>query len=735
MAWSPSASRPLRFRRRHDVFVAPVTYADRRLWSVKDPVSLRYYQLREEEFRIYQLLDRPISLDEIRERFEKEFAPRRISLQHLQSFLGMLHTEGLLIVDAPGQWQPLLEQQKSRSRRQRLEQFSNPLAIRFRGFDPNRLLNLFWPFVRWVFHPVTVTLAILLAISAALLLAVQWQTVAARLPDFEAFFGLRNALLMAVMLGVAKVIHEFGHAFACRRYGGEVPEMGLMFLVFTPCLYVNVSDAWLLPNKWHRIIISSAGMFVEMVLASVCVFLWWFSVPGLLNTLCLNMVFICSVNTVLFNGNPLLRYDGYFVLADWLEVPNLRQQATALVKQKLCWFFLGIHSQNTRFVPEQRRKLIGSYWVLSTVYRLMVLVTILWFVHEVLKPYRLEILAGMLAMLVIGGMIVKPVWTVFKFVRDPWKMREVAVGRLVIRGSAVLGLVALALLTPLPHRVSVPVVVQPADAKRVYVSVGGVLAESRIENGSQVKAGDVLAQLENGELRREIVALEGKLSQQQAKANGLQQLQLIDRTAQPAYNAAKEVLLDLERQLKERNRDYTRLTLVAPATGTILPPAPKEAGNDPGAMPEWTGTPLEERNQFTFLPTGSVLCQIGDPDRLEAVLIIDQADVDRIAAGQRVKLVLDEQPGRILTGQVMELAQIDVKVAPRQLLRHEDLPSRTSADGQTQLVNTSYQARVAFDVPPTLLIGCSGTAYVETASSSLGSRLLRYLNRTFRFEL
>ena len=106
-----------------------------------------------------------------------------------------------------------------------------------------------------------------------------------------------------------------------------------MLLVFTPCLYANVSDSWMLPNKYHRAFIGAAGIYVEAILASIATFIWWFSEPGLLNYLALSVMFICSVSTVLFNGNPLLRFDGYYILMDLLEIPNLRQKATEVMKR------------------------------------------------------------------------------------------------------------------------------------------------------------------------------------------------------------------------------------------------------------------------------------------------------------------------------------------------------------------------------------------------------------------
>ena len=149
-----------------------------------------------------------------------------------------------------------------------------------------------------------------------------------KLPTFHQFFEAKNWIYLGVTLAVTKVIHEFGHGLTCKHFGGECHEMGVMLLVLTPCLYCNVSDSWMLPNKWHRAWIGAAGMYVEIVIASICTFLWWFSEPGLLHQLCLSTMFVCSVSTMMFNANPLLRYDGYYILADLMEIPNLRQKAS-----------------------------------------------------------------------------------------------------------------------------------------------------------------------------------------------------------------------------------------------------------------------------------------------------------------------------------------------------------------------------------------------------------------------
>ena len=729
-----SSSRPLRLRRRRDVRAHPLQYGDRRYWGLKDPVSLKYFQLRDEEYRIFQMLEGPVSLDDIRRMFEEEFAPKRISLPQLQSFLGMLHGEGLLITDARGQAEELLERHTKRTRREFWQQFANPLAIRFRGIDPERFLNWLHPRVAWLLAPVCVVLSFTLLIAALLLVAVQFQTVEARLPDFQAFFGWRNAVLLMIVFAITKILHELGHAVSLRHFGGECHELGVMFLVFTPCLYVNVSDAWMLPGKWHRIAISGAGMYVEMILASIATFLWWFSEPGLLNALCLNIMVICSVTTVLFNGNPLLRYDGYYILADLVEVPNLRQQAGALIKQACGRFFLGTDLENDRVLPGKHRLALMIYAVAAAAYRMFVLATILWFCHEVLKPYRLEVLARMLAIVTVGGLLIGPAIRMVKFLKDPLRAQDVNWSRLFVRGGLMLaGLAGLSLI-PLPHTVKTAAILQPKDATRIYVAVDGTLQDA-IAPGTHVEPGDTLGELHNLDLQKEVIETRGKIQEQRLKLQNLKLSQRADPKAKAQIPAAEQALADLQKRLAEREENARRLTITAPVAGTVLPPAFQEEAASEGELARWSGSPLDPRNLNGFLETGTLFCLIGDAQNIEALLIIDQGDVQFVRPGQTVRLRLDERPGEILTGTVKDVAQIDLKVTPRELFQHEDLPTRINEQGRPELVSTSYQARVEFDSHDvTFSAGSTGTAKIETAPQSLAARLSRYLSRTFRLD-
>src|SRR5207247_2206343 len=187
-----------------------------------------------------------------------------------------------------------------------------------------------WFFSLWFF---AVALSVMFA--AILLVTTHFETFRDKLPSYHEFFSFSTVFYLWISLGVVKVIHEFGHGLSCKKFGGEVHEMGLLFLVFSPCMYCNVSDSWMIPSKWKRIVISSAGIYVELLIAALATFVWW-NTPNqpFVNNLSLSLMIVCSVSTVVFNANPLMRYDGYYVLADWIEIPNLRERSNRYITNR-----------------------------------------------------------------------------------------------------------------------------------------------------------------------------------------------------------------------------------------------------------------------------------------------------------------------------------------------------------------------------------------------------------------
>lgn len=736
-----SSSRKLPIRKRSDLRARQQRYQGRLYWVVKDPVGLQYYRFEEEEYAILQMLDGQSSLDELAQRFERQFPSQTIRTEELQQFIGMLHRGGLVITDAPGQGQQLLTRRNERTRKERLATLTNILSIRFKGVDPERFFNYIYPAIRWFFTVPAMICCIALALAALSLVLVEFDIFTSRLPSFQSFFQAKNWLWLGLTLGITKILHEFGHGLSCKHFGGECHEIGVMFLVLTPCLYCNVSDSWMLPNRWHRAAIGAAGMYVELVLASICTFIWWFTEPGPINYICLNVMFISSVSTIMFNANPLLRYDGYYILSDILEIPNLRQKASSILSRKLGAWCLGLEQPDDPFLPQRNQWLFATYTVAAAIYRWVITFSILFFLNRVFEPYGLKVLGQAIALGSIYGLLIQPLWNMVKFFRVPGRLGKVKSWRIY----ATLGVLFAAIIgigfIPLPAYVYCPLEVQARNAESVYARVDGMLEDVFVKPGDTVQQGQVLAQLANLDIELAIAELLGQRNVIQTQLDGLHRASLADPRASAQIEPLNKNLAGINEQLAQRELDRERLRLVAPCAGTVLPPPLVEQRSDETHLPTWHGSPFDPENLGTRLSTGTKFCQIGNPQSLEARLVIDQGDVEFVAPGQQVEIMLEQSADFAYTKCAIErVSTEDLKTSPVHLssLHGGSLPTKMDPGGLPRPLNPIFEAIVPLpeqDPHHLLRLGLVGHAKISIPPRTLWNRLYRYAAHTFNFEL
>ncbi len=724
-------------RVRPDLTAQRHCYEGRDSWIVKDPLALEYYRFQDEEYAILQMLDGQVSLEQVKEQFEKQFPGQQLTLEELQQFVASLHASGLLLSDAPGQSEVLHARALRKARQMRASAAFNVLAIRFRGFDPGWLLDALYPAVRWMFSPLVLVAGLMLMMAALALITVQFDVFLRRLPAFHQFFSPEGAFWLLAALAGSKVVHELGHGLTCRHFGGRCHEMGFMLLVLAPCLYCNVSDSWMLPSKWRRAAIGVAGMYVELVLASICTFLWWFSEPGLFHHLCLSLMFVCSINTLLFNANPLLRFDGYYILSDLIEVPNLRQKSSALLHRWLRKVCLGIQPTEDPFLPQRRRGWIAAYTVAAAVYRWVVMFAIIWFLTKVFEPYRLEVLGYLLAAVAIAGLVVMPVVSVVRFFWVPGRLEKVQPMRVAVSLGGLVLAAAAACFLPLPYHVDCSLEIEPFDAAAVYIDTPGTLQAIEVQPGQQVQQGDVIARLESLEVQSAIAELSGRREVLARRLDSLRRERYGQADVARQIPEVQQALASLEQQLQQKLAERERLTLRAPRAGMILPPPSRHPRpNADGRLPEWDGTPLEERNLGCFATPGVLVCQVGNPSELEAVLVIEQGQIEFVREGQEVELLLDELPHDVLAGTIAEIASLDLKSTPLALSNKAggELATITDESGIERPQQVHYQARVRLHDPDGIIRpGMRGRAKIHTASRTLAWRAQRYLSETFRF--
>lgn len=738
-----STSRPLPLRTRPDLVVRRHRYHGRVYWVVKEPVGLNYFRFHEEEFAILQMLDGRTSMDQIKERFEAQFAPQKLSYQELQQFIGQLHRSGLVLSNAPGQGAQLRRRRDEKRRKELLGKLANVFALRFRGVDPERLLRMLLPWTSWFFSLPAILAVLLIAACAGLLILVQFDVFRSRLPAFHEFFGPHNWFYLACTMAAVKVLHELGHGLSCKKFGGECHEIGLMLLVFTPCLYCNVSDSWMLPNKWHRAFIGAAGMYVELFLASVATFLWWFSEPSLFNQICLSVMFVCSVSTVVFNGNPLLRFDGYYILMDLLEIPNLRQKSSEILRRFLVWLCLGIEQPESPFLPHRHHFLFGLYTVASAVYRWIVVFSILYFLNKVLEPYGLKIIGRMIAVVGFIGLVVHPTYQLVKFFHVPGRMHKVKRHRIIATAAVVFAILAVVLFVPLPYEVRCVFTIQPSSAEPVFAQVAGELTDITVQPGDSVRKGDLLARIRNIDLLISLARLEGDHRRYSAQLESLEQQRtrkaVSDENLSLQIPQLRELLSSTEKEIHELKQQIARMEVRAPVDGVVIAADHRPAAkNQEFMLPTWSGSLLEPRNRGARVAESDMICRVGDPKKVVAELIVDQSVIDRIRPGQSVRLKLYAFPHQTIRGRIDKVGVDKLATVPPALTRSGSggVDTVTDESGRPRPLRPAYPARVVLDnAEEVLQIGLAGQARVSADWTPLATRWYRYLARTFHFEL
>jgi putative peptide zinc metalloprotease protein len=678
----------VRLRRRADLKVVPQRYEGRSYFVVKDPVNLRYYRFKEQEHFLLTLMDGGHTLDSAQKAFEDRFRPERLKLEDLEQFGQQLLTMGLVQNEAPQAGKQLYEHRTKRIRMEWMQTLTNILYIKIPIFDPEKTLRVMIPYMGWIFTRLFLLASLMFMGSALFLVLTHFETFYSRLPTFESYFTFKNVVYLWIALGCVKVIHEFGHGLSCKAFDGEVHEMGFLFLCFSPAMYCNVSDAWRLPSKWHRIIISFAGIYVELMIAAAATFTWWNTASSpFVNNLALNLMVVCSVSTVLFNGNPLMRYDGYYMLADWIEIPNLRDRANKYLKNLAMEHCLGIEVPPEQYMESTRRVLFVTFAIVSYVYRWVVTFTILKFMATFLKPYKLEVISELLAVGALGSMLGWPLYNLIKNLKKRGRLPDMKPIRVTISACLVATALLVVFFVPLPvSRIRERGYVEPVEVMRVSVEVPGTLKELLVKEGQFVKKGKELARFTSLELETK---RDEALAQMRIKKEMLdnldEQIPKVKRTDPAQAENLESQRSKTYSELKSANAslvtltmDLNKLILRAPRDGVVIGlPQIDEIGK------RW------DRDQNTQF------CSIGDKTKLRVIVPLSAADYDLLQHNLK-----SEKPNRPLESTIRvqghggKLWQGRISVTPKSSAKTIPMQLSTKAGGPLAVKPGSTQGEI-----------------------------------------
>lgn len=731
------------YLRRPDLIVQRHVCADDFYFVVKDPVSGQMYRFTQAYYDVLNRFDGRMTIKEIVRQVVRDERLNPEQRPELEGFIGQLIRSGLLISAATGDADGILQRAAAHRARQSKSRW-NILYLKFSAFDPDRLLTRIQPRMRWLFESaglVAISLVVVLAIGT-LVLSYRRLSIQSELLQFRAFFNVSNLFWLWLALGLTKILHEFGHALSCKHFGGECHEMGIVLMMFTPCLYCDVSDASAFQNKWHRIFVSAAGIYVELAIASIATLVWCGTITGIVHNIAFALMAFCSVNTVLVNANPLMRFDGYYILSDLLEIPNLRQKSQQYFQQ-VVMYRLGLGS-SARPPRVAHNRIFVAYAIASVLYRWILCGAVLWGLYRMLQPVGLGSISFVLAFCAAILMILFPLLAMTGLVlRTARATKQFGWSRFLTTACATAALGAVILFLPIPRTISAAFTLESCSMQPVFAPSDGRLVSIHVSDGQFVRAGDRLATLDNTALAMQVLQLEHEVNRLEIDA---ERLRALDR--QSDSHRIAELADGTREQLKTRRQQLERLVLRADCDGTVvLRPHPGELPVSvplEQALPQWRNSPLLQENQGCFVAAGTTVCELHTNTQHRAMLIVDQTNLDFLAVGQTCNIQLDALPTITLSGQVIDVARREATETPQQLGRDGggSLVSVRDASGTDRPLTSYYQVYVQlqngdaarFGDPRNMLIpGFRGRAVIHTGSWTCWQQMLRLFHASVRY--
>lgn len=470
--------------------------------------------------------------------------------------LGQLHGADLLASDALPDATEAYDRHRKERRQIWLQNLKSPMSLRINLIDPDRFLtrtaNTFAP----LFGSVGLVIWLAVVLPAAIIAAAHWQELTSNLSD--RVFAAGNLLLIGLIYPVVKSIHELGHGYAAKRFGREVREMGLMLLIFIPVPYVNASHASALPSKWQRALVGAAGMIAELFVAALATYAWVLLEPGIARSMAFNVMLIAGVSTLLVNANPLLRFDGYYILADLIEIPNLGARANRYwghLAEKHLLRTPGMRAFDA--TPGEKRWFV-AYAPAALVARLAMMFSIALFVAQ--EYFVVGVLIGL--------------WTLWSGLGLPlWKMAAHVFSSPQLHGNrqravrTTVGLAAALLLllfaVPAPHHVNALGIVWLPEEAHLRAQTEGMIRRVLTAEGLEVRRGAALVETENPLLRAQVEQLAGRLRELQAEADAQLSGDMVKR------QISQDTWRETARQLAIQQRRLEGLTMTAGTAGTL----------------------------------------------------------------------------------------------------------------------------------------------------------------------
>jgi len=539
--------------------IFPHTYRGKRWFVLQDSTGGKYHRLSPGAYALVSRMDGILTMQQLWDDACRAGGDAIPTQDEMVELLMQLHSNDLLHCDVTPDTAELFERYKKRKTLKWKQWLTQPTSLKIPLLDPETFLTRFAHYFAWLFSTSGAILWLSVILPALLLAGENWKELTLNLSDHV--LSSSNLVVLALVYPVVKAIHELGHGFATKVWGGSVHEMGLMFLIFVPVPYVDASAASAFRSKQRRMIVGAAGMLAELFLAALAMYVWVLVEPGVVRAVAFNVMLIAGVSTVIVNGNPLLRYDGYYILADLIEIPNLGQRGQKYLTYLSDRYLFGAKEVESPDETLSEKRWLASYTVISWFYRIFVTVSIILFVAS-----EFFIFGVILAIWAAIGLFVMPLWKAGKHLMESpslHRYRSRAI-KLVLAFAVVVLLFGL--FVPMPLRTQTEGVVWLPDQALVRAGVNGTVQRWLVEPGALVHKGTALLVMDDPLLVTELAVGRAKVAEAQARYN-------VEHFVNPVQSEVLLQQLEHEKTSLERvSERYQKLVVYSEVDGILTVP-------------------------------------------------------------------------------------------------------------------------------------------------------------------
>ncbi|MGB5260441.1 MAG: hypothetical protein WBO34_07965 [Gammaproteobacteria bacterium] len=550
---------PLKPELREHVELHRHYYRGSRTYMLQDMSTGTFHRFAPEVYDVIGQMDGQRTLDEIWQASVEQLGDDAPTQDDVIRLFGQLHGADLLRCDVTPDSLEVFRRFSRQRRQDWKKRVLNPMSIRLPLLDPEKFLERFESLVRPLFSWAGLIVWLTTVVSAVVLAGMHWGAITENVVD--RVLNPWNLVIMFFIYPVVKVLHELGHAFATRIRGGEVHELGIIFLVLMPVPYVDATASAGFPNKYHRVLVGAAGMMVELFLAAIALFVWLNAETGIVSAIAYNVMLIGSVSTLFFNGNPLLRFDGYYILADAIEIPNLGVRSTRYLSYLAMRYLYGMENVSSPVSARGEAGWFAFYGIAAFVYRLLIMFAIVLFVAS-----KFFIIGVLLAIWALVLQLVMPIWRHIAFLLRDARLSETRVRALSVNAFGLSSVAGILLFMPVSLWTMAEGVVWLPEQSRIRAGADCFITEVLVADDSMVTKGDPV-------LACEAPLLTAEVGVQEARLNELRARYTLERTRDRVEaESIRQDMAAVEQELEVARQQMQALIMRSPATGnTIIP--------------------------------------------------------------------------------------------------------------------------------------------------------------------